>query len=142
MATIAQVKERASARAHRASLQTELIEIHGAEVLAVAAVLPLDFDGSFGLTFEVNLSEQVAAIFTLDWTLARSEKSTFVFRAEYSHFRSSLQGRVTVQVVLRTKHVMVVGEYGLFKDDQYGREVCGYARRFSHKKAQKSLNKN
>jgi hypothetical protein len=109
VATIAQVKERASARAHRASLQTELIEIHGAEVLAVAAVLPLDLDGSFGLTFEVNLSKQVAAIFTLDWTLARSEKSTFVFRAEYSHFRSSLQGRVTVQVVLRTKHVIVVG---------------------------------
>jgi hypothetical protein len=111
-------------------LQTELIEIHRAEVLAVAAVLPLDLDGSFGLTFEVNLSEQVAAIFTLDWTLARSEKSTFVFRAEYSHFRSSLRGRVTVQVVLRTKHVMVVGGTDLrFTDEKFGREVCGYAHR-------------
>ena len=96
MATIAQVKERASARAHRASFQTELIEIHRAEVLAIAAVLPLDLDWSFGLTFEVNLSEQVAAIFTLDGTLPGGEKSSFVFRAEYSHFRSSLQRRVTV----------------------------------------------
>jgi hypothetical protein len=78
-------------------------------VLAVAAILPLDLDWGFGLAFEINLSEQVAAIFTLDGTLARSEKSSFVFRAEYSHFRSSLQGRVTVQIVLRTKHVMVVG---------------------------------
>src|SRR4030095_9000210 len=59
VATIAQAKERASARAHRASLQTVLIEIHRAEVLAVAAVLPLDLDRSFRLTFEVNLSEQV-----------------------------------------------------------------------------------
>ncbi len=63
----------------------------------------------FGLAFEVDLAEQVAAIFTLDGTLSRSKKSSFVFRAEYSHFRSSLQRRVTVQVVLGTKHDMVVG---------------------------------
>lgn len=130
VATIAQVKERASARAHRASLQTVLVEIHWAEVLAVAAVLPLYLDGSLGLTFEVNLSEQVAAIFTLDGTLARSEKSSFVFRAEYSHFRSSLQRRVTVQVVFRTKHVMAVGGTDLrLTDEKSGREVCGYAHR-------------
>jgi len=88
-----------------------LVEVYGAEVLAVAAVLPLDLDWSFGLTFEVNLTQQVTAITTLDGTLPRSEKSSFVFRAEYSHFRSSLQRRVTVQVVLRTKHVMMTGEY-------------------------------
>jgi hypothetical protein len=88
-----------------------LVEVYGAEVLAVAAVLPLDLDWSFGLTFEVNLTQQVTAIITLDGTLPRSEKSSFVFRAEYSHFRSSLQRRVTVQVVLRTKHVMMTGEY-------------------------------
>ena len=110
VATIAQVKERASARAYRAALQTVLIEIDRAEVFAVAAVLPLDFDWRLGLTFEVNLSEQVAAIFTLDGTLPRREKSSFVFGAEYSHFRSSLQRRVTVQVVLGAKHVML-GEF-------------------------------
>ncbi|HKG96534.1 MAG TPA: hypothetical protein VKA97_01895 [Pyrinomonadaceae bacterium] len=66
------------------------------------------------MTFEVNLAEEVAAIFTLDGTLPRGEKSSFVFGAEYSHFRSSLQRRVTVQVVLGTKHgIAVGGEYGL-----------------------------
>ena len=79
-------------------------------MLAVAAVLPLDFDRSPGLSFEVNLSEQVAAIFTLDGILPRSEESSFVFRAEYSHFRSSNQRRMTVQVVLGAKHVMMMGE--------------------------------
>ena len=73
-----------------------LVEIYGAEVFAIAAILPVEFDRSIGLTFEVNLAEQVAAILTLDGILARSEESSFVFRAEYSHFRSSLQRRVTV----------------------------------------------
>jgi hypothetical protein len=77
-------------------LQTVLIEVYGAEVFAIAAVLPVEFDRSVGLTFEVDLAEQVAAILTLDGILARSEESSFVFRAEYSHFRSSLQRRVTV----------------------------------------------
>jgi hypothetical protein len=77
-------------------LQTVLIEIYGAEVFAIAAVLPVEFDRSVGLTFKVDLAEQVAAILTLDGILARSEESSFVFRAEYSHFRSSLQRRVTV----------------------------------------------
>jgi len=90
MAAIAQVKERASARAHRTALQAKLIEIDRAEVFAVAAVLPLDFDWSFAQPFEVHLTQQMAAIFTLDWTLPRSEESSFVFRTEYSHFRSSL----------------------------------------------------
>jgi hypothetical protein len=110
VATLAQIQKRTFARADRASLQTVLIEIYRAEVLAVAAVLPLDFDWRFSLTFEVNLTEQVAAIFTLDRTLPRSEESSFVFRTEYSHFRSSLQRRVTVQVVPGTKHVMLLGE--------------------------------
>jgi hypothetical protein len=109
VAAIAQVEERASACAYRASLQTVLVEIYGAEVLAVAAVLPLDLDWRLRLAFEVDFSQQVAAIFTLDGILARSEESSFVFRAEYSHFRSSLQRRVTIQVVLRAKHVMAVG---------------------------------
>jgi len=77
-------------------LQTVLIEIYGAEVFAIAAVLPLELDGSVGLTFEVDLAQQMAAILTLDGTLARSEESSFVFGAKYSHFRSSLQRRVTV----------------------------------------------
>jgi hypothetical protein len=77
-------------------LQTVLIEIYGAEVFAIAAVLPVEFDRSVGLTFKVDLAEQVAAILALDGILARSEESSFVFRAEYSHFRSSLQRRVTV----------------------------------------------
>jgi hypothetical protein len=80
-------------------LQTILVEIDGAEVFAIAAVLPLEFDWSVGLTFEVDLAEQMAAILTLDGILPRSKKSSFVFGAKYSHFRSSLQRRVTVQVV-------------------------------------------
>jgi len=80
-------------------LQAVLVEIYGAEVFAIAAVLPLEFDRSIGLTFEVDLAEQMAAIRTLDGTLARGEESSFVFGAKYSHFRSSLQRRVTVQVV-------------------------------------------
>jgi len=59
-------------------------------VFAVAAVLPLDFDWRFAQTFKVHLTQQMAPIFTLDGTLPRSEKSSFVFRTEYSHFRSSL----------------------------------------------------
>jgi len=91
-------------------LQTVLVEIDRAEVFAIAAVLPLKFDWRVGLTFEVNLAEQVAAILTLDGILTRSEESSFVFGAKYSHFRISLQRRVTVQVVLRAKHDMLLGE--------------------------------
>jgi hypothetical protein len=78
-------------------------------VFAVAAVLPLDLDWRLALTFEVDLAKQVTAIFTLDGILPRSEKSSFVFGAEYSHVRSSLQRRVTVQVVPGTQHVMLSG---------------------------------
>jgi hypothetical protein len=77
-------------------LQTVLVKVDRAEVFAIAAVLPLEFDRSVGLTFKVDLAEQVTAIFTLDRTLPRSEKTSFVFGAKYSHFRSSLQRRVTV----------------------------------------------
>jgi hypothetical protein len=80
-------------------LQTVLVEVGGAEVFAIAAVLPLEFDRSVGLTFEVDLAEQMAAVLTLDRTLPRSEESSFVFGTKYSHFRSSLQRGVTVQVV-------------------------------------------
>jgi hypothetical protein len=88
-------------------LQAVLIEIYWAEVFAIAAVLPLEFDRSVRLTFEIDLAEQVSAILTLDGTLARSEESSFVFGAKYSHFRSSLQRRMTVQVVCGTKHEIV-----------------------------------
>ena len=107
--TVAQVKERAFAGADRAAFQAVLLETYGAEVFAIAAVLPLELDRSVGLTFEVDFAEQMSAILTLDGTLARREESSFVFRAKYSHFRSSLQRRVTVQVVLGTKHGIGVG---------------------------------
>jgi hypothetical protein len=81
-------------------------------VFAIAAVLPLDLDRRPALAFKVDLAEEVAAVFTLNGTLPRSEKSSFVFGAEYSHFRSSLQRRVTVQVVPGSKHDMVGGENG------------------------------
>jgi hypothetical protein len=97
-------------------------------VFAVATVLPLDLDGRSTLAFEIELAEEVAAVFTLNGTLPRSEKSSFVFRAEYSHFASSLQRRVTVQVVLGTKHDMLMGEIRI-KDENKWREVRGYAHR-------------
>ena len=123
IATIAQVKKRAFAGANRTALQTILVEIDWAEVLAVAAILPLEFHRGYRLAFEIDLSEQVTAILTLDRTLSRSEESSFVFGAEYSHFRCSLQRQVTVQVVIGTKHDMVVGGSRL-KDENIRREVC------------------
>jgi hypothetical protein len=104
VAAITYIKERASASANGAALKAVLVEIDGAEVFAVTAVLPLQFDGDHGLPFEIDLAEKVAAILTLDGTLSRSEESSFMLRAEYSHFRSSLQRQVTVQVVLGAKH--------------------------------------
>ena len=96
-------------------------------MLAVAAILPLELGWGHGLAFEIDLAQQVTAIFTLDRTLSRSEESSFVFGAEYSHFRCSLQRQVTVQVVLGTKHdIDVGGVYGL-KDENIRREVCVWA---------------
>jgi hypothetical protein len=60
-------------------------------MFAVTTELPLQFDGSGGLAFKVDLAENVTSVFTLDGTLPRSEKSSFVFGAKYSHFGSSLQ---------------------------------------------------
>ncbi|HYK19747.1 MAG TPA: hypothetical protein VEV42_03370 [Pyrinomonadaceae bacterium] len=127
MAAIAQIKKRAFARADRASLQAVLFEIDRAEIFAVATVLPKCFDGRPALAFEVHLTQQVAAVFTPDRTLSRSEESSFVFGAKYSHFRSSLQRRVTVQVVLGAKHVMTPWGRLRIKDENNWREVCGYA---------------
>ena len=90
-------------------MRAGVVEFYQTEVFAVAAVLPLDFDWRLSLTFEVDFAKQMTAIFTLDGTLPRSEKSSFVFRAEYSHFRSSLQRRVTVNLVPGTQHVDAVG---------------------------------
>jgi hypothetical protein len=84
-----------------------LVEIYRAEVLAVAAILPLKPSRVDGLAFKIDLPEQVTAILTLDRTLSRSEESSFVFGAEYSHFGCSLQRQVTVQVVLGTKHLNI-----------------------------------
>ena len=95
-------------------MQAILVEIDGTEVLAITAILPLELGRSYGLAFKIDLAEQVTAILTLDRTLSRSEESSFVFGAEYSHFGCSLQRQVTVQVVLGTKHDIVLGEiYGL-----------------------------
>jgi hypothetical protein len=91
VATVAEVKERASAGTDRAALQAVLVKIDGAEVFAVTAILPLQFDRRRSLAFKIDGAEEVTAILTLDGTLSRSEKSSFVFRTEYSHFRSSLQ---------------------------------------------------
>ena len=90
-------------------MQAILVEIYRAEVLAVAAILPLDLGRGNGSAFKIDLAEQMTAILTLDRTLSRSEESSFVFRAEYSHFGCSLQRQVTVQVVLGTKHDIGVG---------------------------------
>ena len=91
-------------------MQAVLIETDGTEVLAVTTVLPLEFDWRLRLAFEIDLAEKVTAVFTLNGTLARGEKSSFVFGAKYSHVGSSLCRRVTVQVVLGTKHDMLLGE--------------------------------
>jgi hypothetical protein len=71
-------------------LQTVLVKVSQAEVLAVTAKLPLQVDRSRGLTFEVDIAEKVSAVLTLDGILPGCEESFFVFGTEYSHFRSSL----------------------------------------------------
>ena len=91
VAAVAQVKERAFAGADGATLQAVLVKIDGAEVFAITAVLPLQFDWGCRLTLEIDLAEKVAAILTLYGTLPGREKSSFVLGTEYSHFRSSLQ---------------------------------------------------
>ena len=110
VAPVAQVKERGFSGANWTALQSILLEINRAEMFAIAAVLPLDLDRRTALAFEIDLAEEVAAVFTLNGTLPRSEKSSFVFGAKYSHVGSSLCRRVTVQVVLGTKHDMLMGE--------------------------------
>ena len=114
VATVAQVNERAFACADGAALQAVLVKIDRAEMFAVTAELPLQFDRRRGLAFEIDGAEEVAAILTLDGTLSRSEKSSLVFGTENSHVRSSLQGQVTIQIVLGAKHdIYVPGEYGI-----------------------------
>jgi hypothetical protein len=94
-------------------------------VFAVATVLPLNLDRSPCFAFEVDFAEHVAAILTLDGILPRGEESSFVFWTKYSHIRSSLYRRVTVQAVLGAKHCTGKwGRYGL-PDENIGREVCG-----------------
>jgi len=39
---------------------------------------------------EIQLAQYVTTVFALDGTLPRSEESSLVFEAKYSHFRSSL----------------------------------------------------
>ena len=65
-------------------------EIDGAEMLAITAVLPANLTGKHGLAFEIDSAEEMPSILTLDWALARSEKSSFVLGTKNSHFRSSL----------------------------------------------------
>jgi hypothetical protein len=91
VAAVAEVKLRASAGADGATLQAVLVKIDRAEVFAVTTVLPLQFDRRRGLAFKIDGAEKVPAILTLDGTLSRSEKSSFVLGTEYSHFRRSLQ---------------------------------------------------
>ena len=67
-----------------------MVKIDRTEVLAIATILPSNRNGVFGKTFEIQLTEQVAAVFTLDGTLTRGEESSFVLGTKYSHFRSSL----------------------------------------------------
>ena len=73
-------------------------------MLAVAAILPLQFRRKFGLTLEIQLPKYVTLIFTLDWTLPRSEESFFVLGAKYSHFRCSLRRLVAIEAVPNTQH--------------------------------------
>ena len=114
VATVAQVEERAFAGADGAALQAVLVKIDGAEVFAITTILPLQVDRGRRLALEIDLAEKVAAILTLNGTLSRSEKSSFVFGTKNSHVRSSLQGQVTVQVVLGAKHdIYVPGVYGI-----------------------------
>jgi len=90
IAPVAQIAQRNSSRADRAAFQAILIKTDGAKMLAVAAVLPLKLNWSFGPTGEIQLAQYVPSISTLDWSLPRSQESSFVLGTEYFHFRYSL----------------------------------------------------
>ena len=60
------------------------------EGVIVGVLLPR-IDARGVALFEVDRAENMAAVFTLDGSLSRSEESSLVLRAKYSHFRSSLQ---------------------------------------------------
>lgn len=93
VATIAQVKSRAASRAYRTTFQTIVVEVDYAKVLAVTAVLPLKRKGRVaGAVFsrEVQFTNQMTSILTLDRTLSRCEEAALVLMAENSHFRCSL----------------------------------------------------
>jgi hypothetical protein len=90
MASVAQIEHRASSRADGAAFQPILLKVYRAKMLAVAAVLPTKFRSRMVFTLEIQLAQDMIAISTPDGVLPRSEKSSFMFRTEYSHFRCSL----------------------------------------------------
>lgn len=90
VAFVAQVKQRASSCTNRAPFEALAVEIDRAEVFAVTAELPSNFNGMIALAFEIELTKQVTAVFALDRALARSKKASFVLRTKYSHFRTPL----------------------------------------------------
>jgi hypothetical protein len=72
IASVAQIEHRTSSRADRTTFQAIPLEIYGAKMLAVAAVLPLKLKRKFSLTLEIQFAQQVTFILTLDGTLPRS----------------------------------------------------------------------
>ena len=89
-AAVAKIERRTLSCADGTAIEVILSETHGAKMFTVAAIFPEDLSGRFGLAFEIQLAQYVTSILTLDGTLPRSEKSSLVLRAEYSHFRCSL----------------------------------------------------
>jgi hypothetical protein len=85
-------------------LQAILLDIYQTEVLAVAAVLPLQLNRGPGCPLEIQLAQYVTLVFTPDGRLPGSEKSSVVLATKYSHFLYSLRRCVAIQAVFYSKH--------------------------------------
>jgi hypothetical protein len=59
-------------------------------MFAVAAILPLNFNGCFRSTVEIQLAQYVTATLAFDGCLPGGEESFVVLATEYSHFRCSV----------------------------------------------------
>src|SRR5215510_13185508 len=103
-ASITNVHLRHTPRANRTMLQAFTVRRYRTEVLAVAAVLPMQFGRRLLVTGKVYLTEDVTAVDTLNWILPRCEEPFFMLTTEYSHLSYSLRRCSRPQAVRCSTH--------------------------------------
>ena len=73
-------------------------------MLAVTAVLPLQFDLRTAIAGKIQIAQYVAAVLTFNWILSGGEESFLVLRTKYSHFAYSLRRCFSLQAVRCSTH--------------------------------------